>query len=85
MEDSTFFETIKAHFAEQNFYLTAHARKEAETDTLTIIEIWEALISGEMIEDYPDDPRGHSCFSLDPQKAAEQFIYAAVSKEEKPV
>jgi hypothetical protein len=31
---------------------------------ITQEEVKEAIRSGEVIEDYPDDPRGHSCLIL---------------------
>jgi hypothetical protein len=59
--DIPFFEELRRHFIVTNFYFTRHANKEAEKDGLTITEVWEAITGGESIEDYPDDPRGHSC------------------------
>jgi hypothetical protein len=41
--------------------VSRHAKEEAESDNLFIDEINFAVIEGEIIEDYPDDPRGHSC------------------------
>jgi hypothetical protein len=31
---------------------------------VTVDEVIEALLNGDIIEDYPDDPRGHSCLIL---------------------
>jgi len=41
-----------------------HADDERLQDGLTITELEEALASAEVLEDYPDDPRGPSCLGL---------------------
>lgn len=44
---------------------TFHALREEMAEGLTAMEIEKALITGfELVEDYPDDPRGHSCLVL---------------------
>lgn len=58
--------TIKK-FVEQNKYrLTLHAEKERDADKITKNEIEEALLCDELqiIEDYPNDPRGASFLVL---------------------
>lgn len=44
------------------YRLSIHAERERDADRITIAELEEALVSGdlELVEDYPDDPRGHS-------------------------
>ena len=47
-----------------NCRFTDHARREMESEPLGVIhidELPEALESGEIIEDYPDDKYGPSC------------------------
>ncbi len=41
----------------------AHAVREAAADGLLISEIWNGVLSAsaQIIEDYPNDPRGPSC------------------------
>ena len=48
------------------YRLTLHAEDERDADQVTISEIEAALLSPEavVIEDYPDDPRGHSVLVL---------------------
>jgi hypothetical protein len=41
-----------------------HADQERLEDGLTIEEMEEALCSAEVLENYRDDPRGHSCLVL---------------------
>jgi len=44
--------------------LTVHAERERQADKITISELEAALCICEVIEDYPEDPRGHSCLGL---------------------
>jgi hypothetical protein len=46
------------------YEVSMHADEERLEDGLTILELEEALRSGEVLEDYPEDPRGHSCLVL---------------------
>lgn len=41
----------------------AHATREAAADQLLISDIWDGILgsAAEIIEDYPNDPRGPSC------------------------
>ena len=57
---------IQARVSEERYRLTSHAEREREADQITIREIKEALLSSqcEVIENYPDDPRGASCLVL---------------------
>jgi Domain of unknown function (DUF4258) len=48
------------------YRVTLHAEQERDADQITIDEIEQAYssASSEIIEDYPDDPRGHSALVL---------------------
>ena len=50
------------------FMMTAHADEEAREEDISLQDIREAIISGEIIEDYPAHRRGPCC-----------LIYARVS------
>jgi hypothetical protein len=50
--------------AEGHYKLTEHAIEEAENDRILLWEVKAALLAGELIEDYPEDRRGHSCLIL---------------------
>jgi hypothetical protein len=41
-----------------------HAERERQLDMISIGELEEALSGCDIIEDYPDDPRGASCLVL---------------------
>ena len=44
------------------YRLSIHAERERDADHIQIVELEEALMSDrlELVEDYPQDPRGHS-------------------------
>jgi len=48
------------------YRLSSHAESEREAEGILTREIEEALLSPEcaVVEDYPDDPRGHSALVL---------------------
>ena len=46
------------------YEFSIHAQQERLEEDLDVTEIEEALVQGEIIEDYPDDPRGESCLVL---------------------
>jgi hypothetical protein len=57
---------LKARVRVRKYRLTSHAESEREADHITVQAIEEAVLSEgcELIEDYPTDPRGHSCLIL---------------------
>lgn len=44
-----------------HYEVSLHAQQERLEDDLDISEIETAILAGEVIENYPDDPRGPSC------------------------
>jgi hypothetical protein len=55
------YDALKQIFHDKNYLLTAHASQRGVARGISSSEIEEAVISGEMIEDYPDDKYGPSC------------------------
>lgn len=50
---------------EQKYEISIHAERERRSDGLSVSEIENSILAdGELLEDYPDDPRGHSCLVL---------------------
>ena len=50
---------------EGKYEFSFHAQQERLEENLDIQEIEEAVVSqGEILEEYPDDPRGESCLVL---------------------
>ncbi|MBU0693362.1 MAG: DUF4258 domain-containing protein [Candidatus Omnitrophica bacterium] len=58
------FNNIRERLQNNQFELSWHAEKEKQQDKITYFEIDEAIKTSEVIEDYPDDPRGNSCLAL---------------------
>ena|SRR5665213_3454161 len=54
-------EEIKQFVASGEFRLTRHAAEEIAEESITLSELLESLLSGEIIEDYPAHRRGHCC------------------------
>ncbi len=46
------------------YEFSVHAERERRTDKITIVNLEKALTGCEIIEDYPDDPRGASFLIL---------------------
>lgn len=56
---------LKATLAAGRMVTTFHANREAKAETLNLTYVRESVIlNGDLIEDYPTDPRGPSCLML---------------------
>ncbi|MGE0681400.1 MAG: DUF4258 domain-containing protein [Candidatus Binatia bacterium] len=64
------------------YALSIHAERERQADKITIAELEEALRNCELIEDYPDDPRGESCLAVG--FAANRPIHAVCALKHSP-
>lgn len=52
---------IKDAFKRDEYYYTRHALDQMFRRSISDREIKEAILAGEIIEDYLEDKRGHSC------------------------
>ncbi len=57
----SFIDNIKAKTKDGKYFMSQHAVVESAKDMVDDEDIVAAILSGELIEDYPDDKRGHSC------------------------
>lgn len=57
-------EDIREKVQREEFELGLHAHQERQAEEVTIEDVKIALLNGEIIEEYPDDPRGESCLVL---------------------
>ncbi|MBI4007747.1 MAG: DUF4258 domain-containing protein [Planctomycetes bacterium] len=55
---------IKEKIRLGEYEISYHAEKERYAEDITITDIETAITNGEILEDYPDDPRGSSCLIL---------------------
>ena len=53
---------IKGQVEKGDYQLKLHAVERASMRGIDPLEVKEALLNGEIIEDYTEDKRGHSCF-----------------------
>ena len=54
-------EWIKRCVQQQQYRYSRRGDKERQNDGLSLAEVEEALVSGRIIEQYPDPGRGESC------------------------
>jgi hypothetical protein len=54
-------ETIKAKIRADEYVYTSHGDLERKADSLTLAQVEEALLAGEVLESYTDTGRGESC------------------------
>lgn len=52
---------IRNNVLNGDYDLSVHAHTERQEEQITIQEIENALLKGDIIEQYPNDPRGGSC------------------------
>jgi len=57
-------EKIRKLAAQGKYEFSKHAERERQLDMILVNELEDALKNCEIIEDYPDDPRGASCLVL---------------------
>ncbi len=54
-------EAIREKVASDQYVYTRHADVERQADGLTLAQVEEALLNGEILEQYDDTGRGESC------------------------
>ena len=54
-------EEIKSKVRANQYAYTHHAEIERRADELTFVQVEEAILNGEILEQYPDTGRGESC------------------------
>ena len=55
---------VKALVRQRRYKTSHHAEVEREVEAITIDDIKTAILNGELLEDYANDPRGHSCLMV---------------------
>jgi hypothetical protein len=55
---------ISAQVRSDNYEFSLHGEREREDEHILVTELEQSVMSGELLEDYPGDPRGHSCLVL---------------------
>lgn len=52
---------IRGKVKKDEFDLSEHAHKERQIEKISITEIKQTILENDIIEQYPNDPRGPSC------------------------
>jgi hypothetical protein len=55
---------IRDKVEHDEYEISVHAEKERYAEDITISDLETALCNGEVLENYPEDPRGPSCLVL---------------------
>jgi hypothetical protein len=55
---------IRKQIESEDYEFSEHAEEERQAEQLSIMDIEEAILNGEVLENYPNDPRGPSCLVL---------------------
>ena len=55
---------IRRQIQANRYEFSLHAEREREAEHILVRELEQSVFAGELLEDYPDDPRGHSCLVL---------------------
>lgn len=78
------FIDIVKQSAEKKIIYTTHALDEmnAEDEMITTDEVRYVVFSGEIIEDYPEDKRGHSCLMFGMPNSRRPVHVVCAPKEE---
>ena len=78
----TLLEKIRK-MAQRQIIYTEHAldRMNAESEMITSEEVREVVLEGEIIEDYPEDVRGHSCLMLGVTRSGRPVHVVCAPKE----
>lgn len=59
-----FLTIAQAKASQDQFELSQHAQKEAAEEQISVDDIKHAILSGQELEPYPQDPRGSSCLMV---------------------
>jgi hypothetical protein len=57
-------EQVKAKVRQSQYVYSHHAEIERRAEAITFAQVEEALINGQVLEQYPDTGRGESCLVL---------------------
>ena len=57
-------EEIKEKIRRNKYEIGFHGEKERYAEDIMLSDLETAIFNGEILEDYPDDPRGPSCLVL---------------------
>ncbi len=59
-----FLDIARAKVRQDNFDLSQHAQEEAAAERIGVDDIKQAILTGQELEPYSNDPRGPSCLMV---------------------
>ena len=71
-------EKIKEKIRHNEYEISFHAEKERYAEDISINDLETAVYSGEILEDYPNDPRGPSCLILGYSKKDQSILSVVI-------
>ncbi|MES0490984.1 MAG: DUF4258 domain-containing protein [Leptospirales bacterium] len=71
---------VKQKISDGDYEISLHAEKERYEENILIKDIEECLNTLELLEDYPNDPRGHSFLILGYSDKRPIHIVCGISK-----
>ncbi len=77
-EENITINWIKKSIVNNKYLFTLHADEERRNDSLSVFEVETVLSNGEILEDYPEDRRGHSCLVVG--KIKERFVHVVCGR-----
>ena len=75
---------IRQLVREGKYEVSLHAQQERLEDDLDVAQIETAIMEGEIIEEYPDDPRGSSCLVAGHAAARPVHVVLAWARRKAP-
>ncbi len=60
-DESTVLDHICLQAANRRYRLSLHARREMQHEDITLAELFEATVAGQIVENYPHHGRGACC------------------------
>ncbi|MCH7472477.1 DUF4258 domain-containing protein [bacterium] len=68
-----------------SFEIARHANRERLEEGISYWDMVDVLCSAELLEDYPDDPRGHSCLLLGFAQERAVHVVCGLRNPQRPV
>lgn len=59
-----FLDIARDKVRQDKFELSQHAQREAAAEQISVDDIKDAILAGQELEPYPNDPRGPSCLMI---------------------
>lgn len=72
---------IRDKIRNNEYDLSSHAHNERQEEKITVKEIEQSLLGGDIIEQYPNDPRGQSCLVASVESGKSLHVVCGMREE----